>query len=87
MQNDKGVEINQRFFYALDKLVSEGSLKSARAFCMENDYLVTNLSRLRKEPSREFPLHLLEALVKDYGVSGDWLLTGKGHIIKKSLYM
>lgn len=69
--------VNRRFLRKLDELKANGKIRSAHDFCIEYGYDPGNLSRLKREPHRELPLSLLVALVSKYGVSGDWLLTGK----------
>lgn len=78
MQRGQSIDINQRFFAALDRLVSDGRLRGRKSFATIYGLNWGNLYRLQKEPQREFQLAFLAYLVSDFGISADWLLTGRG---------
>lgn len=80
MQNQQGQAINARFFEALDMLIGLGEIHSLNDFCLRNNVDRRNLSRLRGEPAREFPMFLLGIIVLHYRISADWLLTGRGQM-------
>lgn len=81
MQNEIGQAINRRTKEAIDYLVEIGRIDKFYLFCDRHGFNRRNLVRLFREPQREFPLHLLEILVKDYGVSPSWLILGIGPIL------
>lgn len=82
MQNEIGQAINRRSKEAIDYLLEIGRIDKFYLFCDEYGFNRRNLDRLFKEPQREYPLHLLEILVKDYGVSADFLILGAGPILR-----
>lgn len=81
VNDKKSIEIVERFFIALDALIEMGTINSEHSFCIENDLNRRNFKRLREEPYRKFNLWMF-ALIIEHGVSGDWILTGKGKMFK-----
>lgn len=79
MQDSRSQKINERFFEAIDLLIDNGTLKGKKSFSTLYDLNWGNFYRLRKEPQREFQLSYLSRLVEDFGVSSEWLLTGRGN--------
>ena len=83
-------DIQIRFFQALDLLIESKELKSLAAFC--NEYGLhrpkySNIRTLSKEgkPGTGYKLIDIDALaylVKNYGISADWLLLGIGGMFK-----
>lgn len=72
-------EINTRFFEALSILIEERRLLSMMGFCIDNGVDRGSIYRARREPSKHsVPIHLFGVIVERYGVSGNWLLTGRG---------
>ncbi|WP_321437126.1 hypothetical protein [uncultured Bacteroides sp.] len=79
MQNIESQKIVCRFFEALSRLKSEKVIRGKGTFTNRYGINRWNLNSLQKEPSRDIiQLSWLEYLVKDYGVSARWLLTGDG---------
>lgn len=73
--------IVERFFEALDALVTMSKIKSIRAFCTSYGIDRRNLDALRKSEERNlFQTFWLVPLINEYGVNAKWLLTGKGKI-------
>lgn len=82
--------IQRRFFEALDLLIETGRIKSLQAFCNEYELHRPKYSNIRtaiNEPSKPgtgykfIDIDALAYLVRDYGVSSEWLLEGKGSMI------
>jgi len=82
MQNERSQEINKRFFEVVEFLILKGALSNQNEFLKMYDIDIGHFCRWRREPQREFPMHLLAILVSDYNISGDWLLIGKGQMFK-----
>ena len=83
MTHTKSIQINTRFFAAIEALMQTGKLATKKEFCDKYNIDPGNLNRLRKEPQRQFELAYLAYLVEDFGISADWLLTGKGGMLLK----
>jgi hypothetical protein len=85
--------VNRRFFQAMDALEALGSLRSLSGFCDEVGLSAPRFREMRLEygvapaPGRvsrysSLNVEALHYLVKDFGVSGDWLLAGKGKMFR-----
>jgi len=82
MKSQKSIQINTRFFSAIDTLKQIGAIETKKEFCVKYNIDPGNLNRLMREPHRQFELAYLNYLVEDYGISADWLLTGRGAMFK-----
>lgn len=85
--------INLRFFQALQYLMEDGQIASLEAFCKENGLSRPKYSEFRREYMHEtgygrisrykvLDFEAVHALVVNYGVSAEWLITGFGPMIK-----
>lgn len=82
--------IQDRFFQALNILIESGKIKGLQPFCREYGLHKPKYSRLRTQmqtPAKVsrykfIDLQALYFLVKDYKISADWLLTGRGGMFK-----
>ena len=85
--------INRRFFQAMAALEELGSIRSLSGFCDEVGLSSPRFREMRLEygvapaPGRvsrysSLNMEALYYLVKDYGVSGDWLLSGRGKMFR-----
>lgn len=84
MQTDENEEVVKRFFKAIYALKDSGVIRGKQTFTSRYGINRWNLNTLEKEPSRcLMKISWLSYLVSDYGVSGDWLLTGKGDMFSK----
>lgn len=88
----KAKEIQARFFQAIDMLIESGKIKSLNAFCEQYGLHRPKYSNIRSYSKDETKLgtgykfidiDALSYLVTDYGVSSDWLLTGKGGMFSR----
>ncbi|MDD5950601.1 MAG: hypothetical protein PUC53_01840 [Bacteroidales bacterium] len=74
----------QRFFQALYYLKAENIIRGKQTFTSKYGINRWNLNSLEKDPSSNiFQVAWLGYLVKDFGVSSRWLLTGQGNILAK----
>lgn len=82
------MEINKRFFKALEALMSSGKIENLASFCEAYGLYRIKYSRLRthiNEPKKETLYKYVDNaalgyLVKDFGISAEWMLTGKGNM-------
>lgn len=82
--------IQSRFFEAIEMLIQSGKIKGLQTFCTEYGLHRPKYSNLRNHPEEPKPntgykfidLDALHYLVADFGVSADWLLTGKGGMFR-----
>ena len=83
MQTADSQKVVRRFFEALQVLKQERIIRGKQTFTARYGINRWNLNTLEKEPSRDiFQPAWLSYLVKDYGVSATWLLTGQGKPLK-----
>lgn len=84
MQTPDSQIIVGRFFEALQYLIDNKVIRGKQTFTREHGINRWNLNTLSKDHTRDiFQPAWLTYLVKDYGISAEWLLTGRGDIIRK----
>lgn len=82
--------IQNRFFEAINILIAGGKIAGLRTFCLNYDLHEAKYSTLRTEfqdPAKVsrykfIDLNSLYYLVKDFNISADWLITGRGGMFK-----
>lgn len=80
-----GINITTRFFYAIDKLKEEKKIRGLQTFTREYDINYWNISTVKKQPERSvLKPEWLYYLVKNYNVSSEWLITGRGSFYRKT---
>lgn len=84
MQTPDSQIIVARFFEALHHLIDTKVIRGKQTFTREFDINRWNMNTLEKDHSRDiFQPAWLTYLVTKYGVSPEWLLTGKGQMMRK----
>jgi len=76
------IQIKERFYDAFDKLYELGYIRTRQSFLDKYGIDRGNFIATRKNNTRRVDSRLLSILVIDYGVSGDWLLSGKGKMFQ-----
>ena len=85
MQTSDSQQIVMRFFAALQRLKDDRRIRGKQTFTRRYGINRWNLNTLEKDMSRDiFQVSWLAYLVKDYGISAKWLLTGEGDVYVKS---
>ena len=81
MQTEDSQKIIERFFDALYTLIERKEIRGKQTFTREHNIDRWNFNKLETDKSRDiFQVAWLNYLVKEYKVSADWLLTGKGEM-------
>lgn len=81
----EGVSITKRFFLALDTLQAQRKIRGLRTITERYGLNYWNMSTLRQEPEkRVLKSECLAFMVRDYGISAEWLLCGTGTMFKDS---
>lgn len=84
MQTAESQEIVKRFFTALYALKERKIIRGKQTFTRRYGINRWNMNTLEKQPERDmFQVAWLTYLVRDYGVSPLWLLTGGGEMFSK----
>jgi hypothetical protein len=83
MMNPESQRIHTRFFAAIDELIKRQQMRGKNTFATLYGLNKGNWYQLRKNPESEFQLCYLTWLVRDFGVSSLWLLTGEGEMFSK----
>ncbi len=79
----EGQDITLRFFKAIDILIEANYFRGLQTFTSRYGLNRRNLQHVKESPSNTvLKPEVLSHLVRDYGVSGTWLLTGEGHIFQ-----
>lgn len=79
MQTTESQAVIRRFFEAIYALKARKEIRGKQTFTSRYDINRWNLNSLEKDMSRDiFQVSWLTYLVRDYGVSSQWLLTGYG---------
>ncbi|MDR1881770.1 MAG: hypothetical protein LBR26_03190 [Prevotella sp.] len=91
--NPQAIEIQKRFFEALDLLIDTKQCGGLQTFCKEHDLNRVKYSNIRTELRKPneakannykvIDLDALAWLCKDYNVSSDWILLNKGNMFKR----
>lgn len=85
MQNEDSQKIITRFFDALAQLKSDKRIGGKTPFAERYNINRRNMYQLEKNVEKDiFQVSWLSYLVNDYGVSAEWLLTGKGTFYSQS---
>lgn len=82
MSNVSVVIVN-RFFFALRLLIQTKKIRGVQTFTNAYGIDRRNFLYVEKNPSsKQFEVEWLCYICRDYNVSADWLLLGKGEMIK-----
>lgn len=84
MQSEESQEVIRRFFLALRTLIADKRISGVQTFTRRYNINRRNFLTEEKSPERDmFQTAWLTVLVRDWGVSPGWLLTGGGKMFKK----
>lgn len=81
--NDDTLAIMERFFAAFEQCLKTGRLKNISRFCADYHIDKRHFYVQRKDIGRGyFEVGWLVPLIRDCGVSADWLLSGEGTMFR-----
>lgn len=81
---EETLEIIARFFQTIDFLISAKQIRGKATYC--RNYNIDRRHFVAQSKNHflgYFQTSWLLGLIKDYNISADWLLTGKGDMFKK----
>jgi len=85
MISPESVAVVDRFFLSLESLKDQRLIRGKATFCKLYGINRRNLYKIEmNRESLAFQLCWLSYLVTGFGISADWLLTGKGEMFKKA---
>ena len=77
-------QIMERFYSALDAIIESKKIRGVNTYCRLYDIDRRNFIAQRKDLDRGwFQVSWLQPMVREYGVSARWLLTGFGRMFDK----
>lgn len=77
-------QIMERFYSALDAIIESKKIRGVNTYCRLHEIDRRNFIAQRKDLDRGwFQVSWLQPMVKEYGVSARWLLTGFGRMFDK----
>ncbi len=77
-------QIMERFYSALDAIIESKKIRGVNTYCRLYEIDRRNFIAQRKDLERGwFQLSWLQPMVREYGVSARWLLTGIGKMFAK----
>lgn len=84
MNTPETKQVIMRFYTALDTLKAMGKIRGINTYCTAYNIDRRNLYAQRKDLERSwFQVSWLYPMVKDFGVSARWLLTGYGNMFNE----
>ncbi len=86
MKREHSINVTNRFFKALAEIIAKKELRGIKTFTRLYEIDERNFYKVKKDPEH-FNLNFkwIYHLVNDFNVSGDWLITGKGKMFKKTI--
>jgi hypothetical protein len=89
--NPQAIEIQKRFFQALEMAIQDGVISGLQEFCKNHNLnrvkyqrIKTDLQKTESEQLYKIiDLDALQYICKDYNVSPDWLLFGRGKMRRR----
>ena len=77
-------QIMERFYSALDAIIESKKIRGVNTYCRLYEIDRRNFIAQRKDLDRGwFQVSWLQPMVREYGVSARWLLTGIGKMFAK----
>lgn len=85
MNTSVSKQIMQRFYDALDAIIAMKKIRGVNTYCRLNDIDRRNFLAQKKDLDRGwFQVSWLQPMVREYGVSARWLLTGFGKMFDEN---
>ena len=79
--SEQGVQITNRFFFAIDTMIKQGRIKSLRQITEMYGINYGNTYTIKKKPEGYIlKPELIARLCLDFDISPSWILLGKGNM-------
>ena len=80
----EGIDITNRFFEAIDMLKAQKVIRGLQTFTTKYDINRWNMNTVKWNPERSMlKPEWMAYIVRDFGISADWLITGRGGMFTK----
>ena len=80
----EGIAVTNRFFEAIDMLKTQKKIRGLQTFTRQYGINRWNLNTVKQNPDKSvLKPEWIVYLVRDYGISSDWILLGKGNMFIK----
>lgn len=84
MNNAESIEIIKRFYEVIEYLKDSKQIRGIQTFTNRYNINKRNFYFVRSNPESDmFQLIWLSYLINDFGISAEWLMTGKGGMLVK----
>lgn len=84
MNNPESIEIIKRFYEVIEYLKTSKQIRGIQTFTNRYEINKRNFYTVRKNPESDmFQLIWISHLINDYGISAEWLMTGRGGMLAK----
>lgn len=81
--SQEGVAVTKRFFEAIGMLKAQKKIRGLQTFTREYGLNRWNVNSVKWEPEKRIlKPEWIVYLVRDYGISAEWILLGKGRMFK-----
>lgn len=85
MNTQVSKQIMQRFYDALDAIIAMKKIRGVNTYCRLNEIDRRNFLAQKKDLDRGwFQVSWIQPMVREYGVSARWLLTGFGKMFEEN---
>lgn len=79
MNNNDSVQIIKRFYEAVNTLIANKTIRGKKTFTDAYGINRWNFNTVEKNPESDmFQLSWISHLVNDFGISAQWIMTGRG---------
>ena len=81
--SQEGIAVTNRFFEAIDMLKAQKKIRGLQTFTRKYNINRWNMNTVKWNPEKSvLKPEWIVYLVRDFGVSADWVLMGKGDIFR-----
>lgn len=81
--SQEGIAVTNRFFEAIDMLKAQKKIRGLQTFTRKYNINRWNMNTVKWNPEKSvLKPEWIVYLVRDFGVSADWVLMGKGDVFR-----